>query len=275
MAKPVAYFGFSKNGLEVTFINNSLNNPTSYQWDFGDSTTSILKDPTHTYTTPGYYQISLIATNADGSSDPFVWNIGVSVASDTSIAVPLIQLIDQYLPGSLVGDSSINEKANLINKWQLFLQPLVESPNPVPIEQIHNEFAWPGLSNYLIAQLCAYDIILQGANQFLSQSGSESSSSSSDSGTIDPTSRIVKSVETGPSKVEWFENRSSEELERIGNAFASATRVGGALDQLKISICQLASRLKIKLAMCPPLPKNNMGIRVFYPNSTIYYKTPE
>ncbi|OFX83089.1 MAG: hypothetical protein A2W99_13370 [Bacteroidetes bacterium GWF2_33_16] len=43
-------FGFTYTG--------DLANET-YTWDFGDGTTSTLKNPTHTYTTPGNYQITL------------------------------------------------------------------------------------------------------------------------------------------------------------------------------------------------------------------------
>jgi PKD repeat protein len=43
-------------------------NATSWQWDFGDSTAnSTLQNPTHTYTVPGTYTVTLTASNAYGS----------------------------------------------------------------------------------------------------------------------------------------------------------------------------------------------------------------
>jgi gliding motility-associated-like protein len=49
----------------LTFINNSVNS-TSYLWDFGDNTpTSTQAAPTHTYTTPGLYNVMLIAYNSN------------------------------------------------------------------------------------------------------------------------------------------------------------------------------------------------------------------
>lgn len=42
---------------------------TNYQWDFGDGTTSTAKNPTHTYSTPGTYDISLIITTVSGCTD--------------------------------------------------------------------------------------------------------------------------------------------------------------------------------------------------------------
>jgi PKD repeat protein len=49
-------------GDTVTFENNSVN-ATSYFWNFGDLTTSTLKDPTHVYATPGTYTVELTASN--------------------------------------------------------------------------------------------------------------------------------------------------------------------------------------------------------------------
>ncbi|MDD1729271.1 MAG: PKD domain-containing protein, partial [Methanospirillum sp.] len=50
--------------LTVACTSTSLGNPTSFSWDFGDGTTSGLKNPLHTYTTPGTYSITLRAMDA-------------------------------------------------------------------------------------------------------------------------------------------------------------------------------------------------------------------
>lgn len=39
----------------VNYINQSLHNPTTYAWNFGDGQTSSLVNPTHTFTTDNYY----------------------------------------------------------------------------------------------------------------------------------------------------------------------------------------------------------------------------
>jgi len=49
-------------GSPVTFTNTS-SSATSYYWDFGDLTNSTATSPTHTYTSPGTYQVMLIATS--------------------------------------------------------------------------------------------------------------------------------------------------------------------------------------------------------------------
>lgn len=48
--------------LSLTFQNSSTN-ASSYNWDFGDGTTSTAVNPSHTYTAPGNYTVTLIATD--------------------------------------------------------------------------------------------------------------------------------------------------------------------------------------------------------------------
>lgn len=51
----------------VQFSENSSENPTSWEWDFGDGSVSTLQYPSHVYQEPGQYSVSLIATNQYGS----------------------------------------------------------------------------------------------------------------------------------------------------------------------------------------------------------------
>lgn len=53
--------------LNVTFTDLTSNTPTSWSWTFGDGGTSTVQNPSHSYTVPGTYNVSLVATNAAGS----------------------------------------------------------------------------------------------------------------------------------------------------------------------------------------------------------------
>ena len=53
--------------LLVSFTDQSSGSPTSWSWNFGDLGTSSAQNPSHTYTSPGTYTVSLTATNAYGS----------------------------------------------------------------------------------------------------------------------------------------------------------------------------------------------------------------
>ncbi|MDJ0521337.1 MAG: PKD domain-containing protein [Planctomycetota bacterium] len=57
--------------LQVQFTDTSVDNPTSWAWDFDDDGTidSTEQNPVHTYTAPGTYTVRLTATNELGSGE--------------------------------------------------------------------------------------------------------------------------------------------------------------------------------------------------------------
>jgi PKD repeat protein len=71
--------------LVVDFFGTSStnNNPVTYTWDFGDSSTSTLQNPTHTYNTiatgPVTYNVVLTVTDANGC---------ISIATETITVFP-------------------------------------------------------------------------------------------------------------------------------------------------------------------------------------------
>src|SRR5262249_44994017 len=79
---PTANFSFTPaspvGGHAVTFQDLSTGLPTSWQWDFGDSATSTLQSPTHSYANSGSYSVTLTASNAKGSSTPAAQTVTVS-----------------------------------------------------------------------------------------------------------------------------------------------------------------------------------------------------
>jgi PKD repeat protein len=54
--------------LAVQFTDTSVGGPTQWLWDFGDGTTSVARDPAHTYAAVGTYTVSLTVANASGSN---------------------------------------------------------------------------------------------------------------------------------------------------------------------------------------------------------------
>ncbi len=50
----------------IQFVDSSTNGPTSWQWNFGDGTTSTLQNPVHEYETSGSYDVILTACNDNG-----------------------------------------------------------------------------------------------------------------------------------------------------------------------------------------------------------------
>jgi PKD repeat protein len=67
---PIAeFFGSPVSGigtLTVSFLDQSVGLITTWDWDFGDLSTSTLQHPTHNYTAPGTYTVRLTVTGSGG-----------------------------------------------------------------------------------------------------------------------------------------------------------------------------------------------------------------
>lgn len=71
---PTANFSVSDDEVSmlepmVFFTNESSGNSIAWLWDFGDSTTSTLASPVHTYSRIGSYNVRLITTSVGGCTD--------------------------------------------------------------------------------------------------------------------------------------------------------------------------------------------------------------
>ncbi len=56
--------------VEASFADNSIASPgSSYYWDFGDNTLSNDHNPSHVYTVPGQYNVSLVIVTPEGCLD--------------------------------------------------------------------------------------------------------------------------------------------------------------------------------------------------------------
>lgn len=63
---PYTLFTFNVTDLTVTFRNESVDDPESYSWDFGDGQTSTEENPTYTYQEGGTYMVVLTTSNSSG-----------------------------------------------------------------------------------------------------------------------------------------------------------------------------------------------------------------
>ncbi len=60
--------------LEVSFSDLSLNDPDTWNWDFGDTNTSTMKNPVNKYIWQGIYSVSLNVSNLGGSDSKTITN---------------------------------------------------------------------------------------------------------------------------------------------------------------------------------------------------------
>ena len=121
VVKPLANFYIMSQdpmqGLPVQFENASLN-AWSYTWAFGDGNGSFLVNPIHTYTLPGSYEITLIATNQEGCIDSISkW---IEIAPERYIYLPNSFTPDgdglnEYFYGRFIG--LMSARFYIFNRW--------------------------------------------------------------------------------------------------------------------------------------------------------------
>ncbi|MFA6807312.1 MAG: PKD domain-containing protein, partial [Bacteroidales bacterium] len=132
----VAEFNYPQVGCApqtIDFVN--LGRGTSYLWDFGDGTTSVETNPSHTFNTSGFYNIKLIAYMVGGcvSSDTITHSILVlgnsSRSIDTLFTCPNIPIQIGIPPISTENITMNWEPANLLsdptisNPFAIITQP--------------------------------------------------------------------------------------------------------------------------------------------------------
>jgi gliding motility-associated-like protein len=107
------------------FKHNSLNSAT-YNWSFGDNTTSGNEIPSHTYATEGTYKVSLTVTDVKGCLDTAKSNIIVSAPPTAA-----------YLQSTIEGCSPLNVTFNNNSKgtnakytWDFGNNRILNSTNP-------------------------------------------------------------------------------------------------------------------------------------------------
>lgn len=250
----VVDFNYATVGLKVTFENLYTGVPSdyTYHWDFGDNTQSTLNNPTHEFDKPGFYKVTLLvkdpASNTVGSSEQ---RVPVTDKAKTHLSGSIYQLIDTYIPENIFGVVTTSTKRQFIEKWQLYLQPLVN--HCIPLQEYNNEMYYEALENQLIMELAAYDFMsVQVANMVKAQAQSilENNTTSSSGGSEPPDGYQgdVKKIQTGPTQVEYF-NPNEDESDLASNII-KALGPGGLLDMMKENLCMLAGRLDIYLPIC-------------------------
>ena len=265
-------FVYVAKGLEVSFkVLNKVPADATIGWDFGviGGESSEL-NPTFTYESPGYYTATLTVTESPSGGEPIVSTVSqVLLVYDgdvkTHLSDSIYNLIDLYVPANLVDDGmTLQQKTTFIQKWQLYLGPLVN--HCIPIEEYTNELYYEGLENQLVMELAVWDFLnmqiislLTGTGQYIDSLTYQSTTThNQDQGEDDDEEHVdddkaragrVKRIQTGPTEVEYFDELS-DSLSTLYKAYSEALKPNGIIDVLRQNICNLASRLRIFLPMC-------------------------
>lgn len=97
---PETCFTYSnaEGSLLVSFTNCSID-ATTYDWDFGDGTSSIAENPSHTFSTSGNHDVTLRATSKQGISTTLTQTISLT-------GPPNLIFTGEYLTNYVCDDSS-------------------------------------------------------------------------------------------------------------------------------------------------------------------------
>lgn len=244
MAESVKFFT-TVVGLTVRFTNtsSSLLEGQSFEWDFGDGTNSIEKDPVHLYDVTGSFFVILYLKQGNTTISTYTQEVKVTDKVKTQLSGSIYDLIDQYIPSDIFGTIDFSVKRLFIQKWQLYLQPLVN--HEVPLDEYSNELYYEALENQLIMELAAYDFLsLSLANSLKSTAVSITGSSPGSTEDVTVSESRVKKISTGPTEVEYFDSSDTE------STMIKSLQSSGILDMIKQNICMLSDRLDIYLPIC-------------------------
>lgn len=103
--------------IVVKFKDLSTGNPTAWDWDLGNGSTSTLQNPAATYLEPGFYTVTLKATNANGTTT-VVKESFISVYQKPQTA---FQVSSQTgcTPASIqFTDATVSYEGNTIKSWK-------------------------------------------------------------------------------------------------------------------------------------------------------------
>lgn len=147
---PVAQFNVLPSTLisipnyTFKFEDESTNTPTIWLWDFGDKTTSVLKNPSHTYQDVGTYTVTLKVTNQQGC-------FTTTFKEVTIAGVPgYLYVPNSFMPGSATSElrvfgakgSGIKDwTMSIFNKWGQQLWQTTKLDEGRPVE------SWDGTFN--------------------------------------------------------------------------------------------------------------------------------
>jgi Zn-dependent metalloprotease len=157
----------------VTFTNTS-SNATTALWNFGDMTTDTSYNPTHTYTAPGTYNVSVSVSSACGT-DQTTQNAYITInppaaptANGTQLCNPgsvtlnatgsgQLSWYSQQIGGTALGNGTTYTTPTLSSTTTYYVENVTAQP-PVSVGPNDNTFGTGGQHNNTSTQYLEFDV---------------------------------------------------------------------------------------------------------------------
>lgn len=146
MLVPIPDFEVDRYGgrapLRVQFTDKSINNPTSWHWDFGDGETSREQNPVHVFRHTGYNYVTFTVENRKGSNtneEPYI----ISITDSIGFYYPCL---DQ----PTVTDVDGNEYNTVYMQGQCWLKEnlkVTHYPDGTEIQKLSSDYDWAILAD--------------------------------------------------------------------------------------------------------------------------------
>ncbi|HLZ54622.1 MAG TPA: PKD domain-containing protein, partial [Verrucomicrobiae bacterium] len=106
--------------LNVQFTDTSNGSPTSWNWNFGDGTTSTAQNPSHTFSSPGNFTVTLAVANNNNQTSSASQMISVTSTS----AAPVLSLTatqpNAYVSGQQPGTITFHRTGDTSQSYEVF-----------------------------------------------------------------------------------------------------------------------------------------------------------
>lgn len=147
--KPKAQFTYKIEQPLKVVLTNTSSDATSYEWNFGDGTSSTIKNPIHTYKNFGVYKITLTAKNGT-KTDTYQQTVTIeapTVCYFSGFEVTKIPSNNVYYQIQLTDDYVLSKTTYVWTNWFL-----LSSAN-LPYTYMFNSPVQLNISNTYIARL--------------------------------------------------------------------------------------------------------------------------
>ncbi len=151
----------------VYFSDVSLFSPESWEWDFGDNSTSTVQYPSHSYAEPGLYNVSLNASNSFGGNittrNSFIRVLNTTLTVNSSGNADFTTIRDALTAAS-EGDTIIVEPGTYYEQLRIAKDNITlrsSTGNPADVRIISSNPYYTEKENYAI-YLKADNVTFQG-----------------------------------------------------------------------------------------------------------------